>query len=64
MSSLAEILKKWWPYLLVLFFLEGAMIVGAFYPQTIYVEMWVYVTFMILIAFLIFSIFKWGGSKP
>ena len=60
---LRGILKKWWHYLLVFLFLEVAAIVGLFYPESIYVEIWVYITMMVLIAFIIFAIFKWGGSE-
>lgn len=39
------------------------MFIGLFYPEQIYVDLWVYLFLMGGLLFAIFAIFKWGKTQ-
>lgn len=54
------IAKKWAIILIPVLLMLIAMGISLFYPEYIYVDLWIYIGMMGALVFMIFAIFRWG----
>lgn len=57
------IAKKWAIILIPIIAFLIVIAVTLFYPEHIYVDLWIYIGLIFALLFMIFAIFRWGGEN-